>query len=132
MLGTTPVPHFENDVNCCTTITACCPRLFLQPPICCTQVWGATLSYYLKPLLEEAGRILPVTAATFYADGDGLPVFVANHAVTMFLQAVTLLSGTGLSLLLTRKIGHQPWLVLTPQCLTILGLTAELYYLIVR
>jgi hypothetical protein len=96
------------------------------------QVWGATLSHYLHPLLEEAGRILPVTAATFGAGGEGLPVFEADHAVTMFLQAVTLLLGSGLSLLLTRKIGQKGWLVLTPQCLTILGLTAELYYLIVR
>jgi hypothetical protein len=98
----------------------------------CMQVWGATLSYYLKPFLEEAGRILPVTAATFGADGDGLPVFAADHSVTMFLQATTLLLGSGLSLLMTRKLGQKPWVVLTPQCLTILGLTAELYYLIIR
>jgi len=96
------------------------------------QVWGATLSYYLKPLLEEAGRILPVTAATFGLDGDGLPVLVGDHAVTMFLQASTLLFGSALSLLLTRKIGQKPWVVVTPQCLAVLGLTAELYYLIVR
>jgi F0F1-type ATP synthase assembly protein I len=43
-----------------------------------------------------------------------------------------LLFGAGLSLLLTRKIGSRPWLVLTPQCLTILGFTAELWYLLVR
>jgi hypothetical protein len=95
-------------------------------------VWSATLSFYLKPFLEEAGRILPVTASTFGAESDSLPVFVADHSVTMFLQAATLLLGTGLSLMLTRKIGQKPWLVLTPQCLTILGFTAELYYLIIR
>lgn len=102
------------------------------PCVCRVQVWGATLSYYLKPLLEEAGRILPVTAATFGGDGDGLPTFIADHSVTMFLQASALLLGTGLSLMLTRKVGQKPWLVLTPQCLTILGFTAELYYLIIR
>lgn len=43
-----------------------------------------------------------------------------------------LLFGAGLRLLLTRKIGSRLWLVLTPQCLTILGFTAELWYLLVR
>lgn len=50
----------------------------------------------------------------------------------MFLQAAALLLGSILSLMLTRKIGNKPWLVLTPQCLAIVGLTAELYYLIIR
>jgi hypothetical protein len=49
-------------------------------------VWGATLSHYLPALLEEAGAILPVTAATFGLDGSGLPSLVADHAVTQFLQ----------------------------------------------
>jgi hypothetical protein len=48
------------------------------------------------------------------------------------LQGSVLLFGAGLSLLLTRKIGSRPWLVLTPQCMTILGFTAELWYLLVR
>jgi hypothetical protein len=48
------------------------------------------------------------------------------------LQGTVLLAGAGLSLLLTRKIGSRPWLVLTPQCCTILGFTAELWYLLVR
>lgn len=104
-------------------VLLCCPAV---------QVWGATLSYYLRPFLEEAGRILPVTAETFGLSGAGLPVFVAAHPVTTFLQATSLLLGSGLSLVLTRKVGQKPWLVLTPQCLTILGFTAELWYLIVR
>jgi hypothetical protein len=49
-------------------------------------VWGATLSHYLPALLEEAGAIMPVTAATFGLDGSGLPSLVADHAVTQFLQ----------------------------------------------
>jgi hypothetical protein len=49
-------------------------------------VWGATLSHYIPALLEEAGLILPVTAATFGLDGAGLPSLVADHAVTQFLQ----------------------------------------------
>jgi hypothetical protein len=95
-------------------------------------VWGATLAHYLQALMEEAGRILPVAARTFGASGDGLPVLVADHAVTSFLQGSTLLLGAGLSVLLTRKIGQKPWVVVAPQALTILGMTAELWYLIVR
>jgi hypothetical protein len=95
-------------------------------------VWGGTLAHYLRPFLEEAGHILPVTAATFGASGEGLPVLEADHAVTLFLQGATLLLGSSLSLLLTRKIGAKPWIVLAPQCLTILGLTAELWFLNVR
>lgn len=49
-------------------------------------VWGVTLSHYLPAFLEEAGSILPVTAATFGLDGAGLPSLVADHAVTQFLQ----------------------------------------------
>eukprot|EP00879_Flechtneria_rotunda_P013356 GHRR01013946.1.p1 GENE.GHRR01013946.1~~GHRR01013946.1.p1 ORF type:complete len:902 (+),score=300.53 GHRR01013946.1:340-3045(+) len=95
-------------------------------------VWGATLSHYLHSLLEEAGTIAPATAATFGLQSEGLPVLVANHAVTEFLQGSVLLAGAGLSLLLTRKIGARPWRLLLPQCLAIMGFTAELWYLIVR
>lgn len=49
-------------------------------------VWAATLAHYLPNFLEEAGLILPVTAATFGLNGAGLPSFVADHAVTEFLQ----------------------------------------------
>eukprot|EP00878_Enallax_costatus_P004842 GHUV01005096.1.p1 GENE.GHUV01005096.1~~GHUV01005096.1.p1 ORF type:complete len:906 (+),score=289.25 GHUV01005096.1:167-2884(+) len=95
-------------------------------------VWGATLSHYLRQFLEEAGNILPVTAATFGLDGSSLPSVTADHAVTEFLQGSTLLAGAFFSLLATRKVGARPWLVLAPQCLTILGFTAELWYLVVR
>lgn len=115
--------------------TFCCslPPPLPPDPLCPdTKVWAATLAHYLRALLEEAGAILPVTARTFGASGEGLPVLVANHAVTCFLQGSVLLAGASLSLLLTRKIGAKPWLVLTPQCLTVLGMTAELWWLIVR
>lgn len=49
-------------------------------------VWGGTLAHYLQQFLEEAGNILPVTAATFGMDGSRLPVLAADHAVTEFLQ----------------------------------------------
>jgi hypothetical protein len=95
-------------------------------------LWGATLAHYTQPLLEEGGLILPVTAATFGLNGAGLPVLVADHAVTGFLQGTLLLGSAGLSLLLARKIAQRKWSVLAPQCLAVLGLTAELWYLIVR
>ena len=41
-----------------------------------------------------------------------------------------LLSGAGLSLALTRKLGARPWAALWPQCAAICGLTAELSWLL--
>lgn len=62
--------------------------------------------------------------------GKELPVFVEDGAVTAFLQGTCLLSGAALSLLLTRKIGARPWVRLAPQCLAVLGFTAELWALL--
>ncbi|CAL8472261.1 g11803 [Coccomyxa elongata] len=95
-------------------------------------VWAGTLAHYLLPFLDEAGRLLPVTAATVGLEewGSGLPVFVEDGAVIAFLQGTCLLSGAALSLLLTRKIGARPWLRLAPQCLAILGFTAQLWALL--
>lgn len=45
-------------------------------------------------------------------------------------QGTCLLSGAALSLLLTRKIGARPWLRLAPQCVAILGFTAQLWVLL--
>ncbi len=49
-------------------------------------VWGATLAHYLKFLLSEGGRVLPVAAATFGWEESGLPEAVAHPAVVSFLQ----------------------------------------------
>jgi hypothetical protein len=46
--------------------------------------------------------------ATFGFSGEGLPVFVAHPAVIAFLQAVTLIAGTILTMILTQKIACQP------------------------
>lgn len=62
--------------------------------------------------------------------GGGLPVLVEDGSVTAFLQGTCLLSGAALSLLLTRKIGARPWARLAPQCLAVLGFTAELWTLL--
>ena len=45
-------------------------------------------------------------------------------------QGTSLLSGAGLSLLLTRKLGARPWMLLAPQCAGVCLFTAELWALL--
>ncbi|MGF1499213.1 MAG: sigma 54-interacting transcriptional regulator [Elainellaceae cyanobacterium] len=78
-------------------------------------VLGGNLAHYLRLGLSEAGRIIPVTFATFGFSGAGLPVAVADPAVTAFLQAVTLIVAVWLSIFLTQRIARQPFLKLLPQ-----------------
>lgn len=94
-------------------------------------VWAGTLAYYLDNAFEEAGLILPVAASTFGLDATWLPAFVVDPLVTEFLQGSTLLFGAGLSAVLTRKLGAQPWRRLAPQLLLITLFTAELWTLII-
>jgi polyferredoxin len=70
-------------------------------------VLGGNLAHYLRLGLGESGRILPVTMATFGLSGEGLPVFVAHPAVIAFLQAITIIAGTILTMILTQKIACQ-------------------------
>ena len=70
-------------------------------------VLAGNLAHYLRLGLGESGRILPVMFATFGLGGEGLPVFVAHPAVIAFLQAVTLIAGTILTMILTQKIACQ-------------------------
>jgi transcriptional regulator with AAA-type ATPase domain/NAD-dependent dihydropyrimidine dehydrogenase PreA subunit len=85
-------------------------------------VLGGSLAHYLRLGLGEAGRILPVTMATFGLQGAALPIVVAHPAVIAFLQGVTLIFATLCTLILTKKISKQPWRSLWPQHLTSLGL----------
>jgi transcriptional regulator with AAA-type ATPase domain/NAD-dependent dihydropyrimidine dehydrogenase PreA subunit len=94
-------------------------------------VLGGNLAHYLRLGLTEAGRILPVTLATFGYGQLPAPVVVAHPAVIAFLQGVTLVIAALLSILLTQKIARQPLLKLLPQHLAILGLTVMLWQLIV-
>ena len=71
-------------------------------------VLAGNLAHYLRLGLGESGRILPVAMATFGFSGEGLPIFVAHPAVIAFLQAVTLIAGTILTMILTQKIACQP------------------------
>jgi transcriptional regulator with AAA-type ATPase domain/NAD-dependent dihydropyrimidine dehydrogenase PreA subunit len=71
-------------------------------------VWAANLAHYLRLGLQEGGRIIPVSLATFGRSGANLPVWVAHPAVVAFLQGSTLIIGIGASLWLTQKIARQP------------------------
>ncbi|MEQ8384049.1 MAG: sigma 54-interacting transcriptional regulator [Coleofasciculus sp. A1-SPW-01] len=95
-------------------------------------VLAANLAHHLRLGLTEAGRILPVTFATFGLSGEGLPVFVAHPAVIAFLQGVTLISGVLLSMVLTQKIASQPVRSLLMQHLGIVALGISLWAIIVR
>jgi transcriptional regulator with AAA-type ATPase domain len=97
-------------------------------------VLGASLAHYLRLGLTEAGRILPVTAATFGGSAEligTLPIAVAHPAVIVFLQAVTLISTFWLSVFLTQKIARQPIRNLLPQHLAMVILGSLLWKIIV-
>jgi transcriptional regulator with AAA-type ATPase domain/NAD-dependent dihydropyrimidine dehydrogenase PreA subunit len=94
-------------------------------------VLGSNLAHYLRLGLTEAGRIVPVTLATFGYSGIHAPAIAAHPAVIAFLQGVTLLATALLSVGLTQKIARQSFLSLLPQHLLTLGVTIWLWRLIV-
>ena len=94
-------------------------------------VLTGTLAHYLRLFLTEAGRVLPVGAATIGLSGVSLPVVVAHPAVIAFLQGTALLVGALLSIILTQKIARYPLRLMLPQHLAILGLTVGLWRLVV-
>jgi transcriptional regulator with AAA-type ATPase domain/NAD-dependent dihydropyrimidine dehydrogenase PreA subunit len=86
-------------------------------------VLAGNLAHYLRLGLNEGGRILPVTMATFGLNdsfhGVSLPILVAHPAVIAFLQGSCLIFGVVLSMLLTQKIARQQFKYLLPQHLAI-------------
>ncbi|MGL5192641.1 MAG: 4Fe-4S binding protein, partial [Chroococcales cyanobacterium] len=94
-------------------------------------VLGGSLAHYLRLGLGEAGRILPVTFATFGLSGEGLPVWIAHPAVIAFLQGTSLIAGVGFSILLTQKIAKESLRSLLPQHLATLGLALGMWVIIV-
>ncbi len=94
-------------------------------------VLGANLAHYLRLFLQEAGRILPVTWATFGLDGSNLPIFIAHPAVIEFLQGTTLIFSVLLTWALTQKIARQPWRSLLPQHLSTVILAIALWLMII-
>jgi polyferredoxin len=95
-------------------------------------VWLASLAHYLRLGLGEAGRILPVTLATFGFGGESLPILVAHPAVISFLQGVSLSLGMILSIWLTQKITKQSLKVLWPQHLSAILLAVGLWQIILQ
>lgn len=90
-----------------------------------------TLAHYLQLGLTEAGRVLPVGAATVGVSGVSLPVVVAHPAVIGFLQGTALVVGAGLSGVLTQRIARVPLGLMLPQHLCTGVLTVGLWWLIV-
>lgn len=78
-------------------------------------VLGSNLAHYLTLGLTEGGRVIPITFATFGFSGTNLPIAVADPAVLAFLQGITLIISTWLSVFVTQKIARQPLLKLLPQ-----------------
>ncbi|MFB2881603.1 sigma 54-interacting transcriptional regulator [Floridanema aerugineum] len=95
-------------------------------------VLGANLAHYLRLGLGEAGRILPVSLATFGLHGEGLPIVVAHPAVIAFLQGVTLIFSVLCSVILTQKIARQSFKCLFPQHLATIVLCVGLWVIIVN
>ena len=94
----------------------------------------ASLAHYLLLGLSEAGQIVPVFLSTWHLPTSSSAAnvsFTAHPAVMAFLQAISLIAGAGLSLLLTQKIGRQPWRKLLPQHSVIIGLGVLFWQLIV-
>ncbi len=94
-------------------------------------VLAGNLAHYLRLGLEEGGKILPVTMATFGLDGASLPILVAHPAVIAFLQGCSLICGVLLSILLTQKIARQPFKYLLPQHLATLTLAVGIWQIVV-
>ena len=93
-------------------------------------VLAGNLAHYLYLGLNEAGRILPVGAATFGWNGSNLPILVPHPAVIAFLQGTTLTAGVILSIFLTQKIARQPFRLLIPQHGSLITLSLLLWKVI--
>ncbi|MEL6928229.1 MAG: sigma 54-interacting transcriptional regulator [Cyanobacteria bacterium J06600_6] len=94
-------------------------------------VLAGNIAHYLRLGLNEGGRILPVTMATFGLNGSSLPILVAHPAVIAFLQGVSLIIGVLLSVLLTQKIARQQFKYLLPQFSAITFLALGMWQIIV-
>jgi len=96
-------------------------------------VLGSSLAHYLRLGLTEAGRVIPVTIATFGADTQNLslPIAVADPAVIAFLQGVTFTFSFWLSVFLTQKIARQPIWNLLPQHMSMAAIGSILWVIVV-
>jgi hypothetical protein len=94
-------------------------------------VLAGNLAHYLNLGLGEAGKILPVTWATFGLNGTGLPTLIAHPAVIAFLQGTTLIAGFLTAVIVTQKIARQPFSLLLPHHLSMILITGCWWTIIV-
>jgi transcriptional regulator with AAA-type ATPase domain/NAD-dependent dihydropyrimidine dehydrogenase PreA subunit len=94
-------------------------------------VLSANLAHYLRLGLTEAGRVIPVTFAMFGLGTANLPVAVADPDVIAFLQAVSLIAGFWLSVVLTQKIARLPLRKMLPQHLALATIGGVMWKVIV-
>lgn len=114
------------------------PFLWLCGPGTCVWVWvwsaGAAFTHGAPPQPHSRRPELAYTlgvrlgCVTLSSPCNERP---APPPAAASLQGSTLLFGAGLSLVLTRKLGAQPWKQLAPQLLLIVAFTAELWTLII-
>jgi hypothetical protein len=94
-------------------------------------VWGGSLAHYWRLGLQEGGRVIPVTFATFGQIRDDLPSFIGDPAVISFLQGFTLIVSLLVTIFVTQKIAKRSIKSLIPQHLASLCLMLSLWYAIV-
>lgn len=95
-------------------------------------VFGATLVYYERYFMEEAGLLLQVAAATVGLGPEvvsALPSVAAEPSVTAFVQGSSLVATSALALALTRRLAPS-WASVLPQCVGIVAFASELWYLV--
>lgn len=90
-----------------------------------------TLAHYLRLGLSEAGRVVPVTLATFGLNGVGMPIAIADPIIIAFLQGVVLILGVWLTIFLTHKIARQSFWLMLPQHIAAIALGTTLWKVIV-
>jgi len=94
-------------------------------------VLGGNLAHFTRLGLSEAGRVIPVTLATFGYSAVGMPFIVADPIIIAFLQGVTLIGSVWLSIFLIQKIARQPLLTLLPHHLATLAIGSLFWKVIV-
>jgi transcriptional regulator with AAA-type ATPase domain/NAD-dependent dihydropyrimidine dehydrogenase PreA subunit len=95
-------------------------------------VLGGNLAHYWQLGLSEAGRIIPVTLATFNLSQTGAPELIADPAVIDFLQGTTLMLTSVLSIILMQKIARQSFSKLWAQHGVTVGVTGLMWWMIIR
>lgn len=94
-------------------------------------VWAANLAYWSSLFFNEAGRVLPVAAATIGMDMPWLPQVVMDPHIIAFIQWCVLAFGGVASVILSIFITQRPLRDLVPQAVAIVGLDALVAWLVI-